>query len=193
MRAACVALLVCAFVCLAGCASSASDAAGGSRSTDGPILMPNRTAYSVLARQGDEVTDGFEVLHLDGDRSAVIESVRLVGAEGLELLGSKLAPPDRSIGAVQYMPTWPPADPQIDRASLVDATGARITPATAGYELLVGMRVTGQNEASRVGIRVDYTVGSKKYTIVLPAGVELCLSAEAHRRPSSCRVPDRLS
>lgn len=149
------------------------------RSEDGPMHVPAAHGGAVTLRTGAVFTDGFEILSVAGDKPATIESVSLVGNGGLELLGAKVAPPDRRVGFVQFLQGWPPIGPALRGTRLTDAVGASITPTapgTAGWELFVGIRVTGAGVVKRDGIRVGYTVAGEHFTATFPARLVVCTS-----------------
>lgn len=164
---------------------------GGGRSTDGPMVLGNPHGWATTGAVGDTFTDGMELLRLGGDQSAVIEDVRLVGDEGLELVGAKLAPPERAIGAVQYFETFPPTDDPVLDADLVDAEGTTITPmgeAGETWELLLGIRATREGYLVRTAVEVDYSVGDDEFTAVLPGHLAVCTSPDLERR-GDCPAP----
>lgn len=150
----------------------------GGRSTEGPLKVPPAHGSSVTLPVGTEFTDGFEILSLSGDTAAVIDSVELVDSPGFELLGTRLVSPARKLGFVQFVRGWPPASGSLRTAPVILAEGATITPTIlndgAGWELLVGIRVTGSGLLRRAGLKVDYTVGGEKFTATFPAEMVVC-------------------
>lgn len=153
---------------------------------------PQPHSYSIRKSQGDIFTDGFEVMRLSGTRSAVIESVELTGASGLELLGAAVVGPERRLGAVTTFEVWP-VTPSLVGAPVVDAIGAEITPVSrdsAGWELLLGLRVTADSTvASRAGVRVNYRIDGEHFTVVREAMIHVCTATDqlVHGR---CPTPD---
>lgn len=124
----------------------------------------------------------------------MIESVELVGDDRLELVGLSLSPPGgRSIGAVQFMPGFPPQDHEIHR--IVPAVGTTISPIEVdpqGWELLVGMRATTDDYLVRDGLQVTDTVGNQRYSQLLPATLAVCASPR-HEVDGECPLPKMLS
>jgi len=122
----------------------------------------------------------------------VIESIELEGADdGLELVGAKVAGPDRSYGAVQHFKTWPPKSYEpLESSAVIDAEGATITPHRAGWELLLGMKATKEGYLTREGIRVNYTVAGEKLSRVLPATLFVCSSDGKVDRANRCPLGD---
>lgn len=146
----------------------------------GPIRRTDPHVWSTVERTGSTFTDGMEVLYLTGVKPATLTSVELVGAEGLELVGVKLASPDRGFGSIQRM-DWPPRDPDLPQDSVLPVKGTEITPIdpkdnTGTWELLIGIRVTGKGYLVRKAVRVNYTVGGEEYSRVQPAGLAVCTS-----------------
>jgi hypothetical protein len=186
-----LAVAVAALMAVAAAAFAFTTGGEGGRRSDGPLDPGNPHGWSVTEPAGDTFTDGMELLRLHGDRDAVIEDVRLVGDEGLELVGAKLASPERGIGWIQYRPAFPPAnDPDLGDV-LVDAVGATITPLVedqGGWELLLGIQATGEGYLVRTGVEVDYRVGKNEYTVLLPAHLAVCTSPRLERK-GACPLP----
>jgi hypothetical protein len=184
------AVALAAILLLPGCVAGEQDTVPGSSLAPGPLNRPNAHSWAFSQPVGAVFPDGLEILRLNGDREAVIESVELVGDGGLELVGVRLSPPGgRSIGSVQFMPGFPPRDHEIHQ--VVPAVGTTITPIgqdPQGWELLVGMRVTRDAYLVREAIRVTYTVDGKRYAQVLPAGLAVCASPR-HEVDGECPPP----
>lgn len=164
--------------------------AGDERSTDGPMDPGNPHGWAITEPVGDPFTDGMEILRLDAGQDAVIEAIRLVGDPGLELTGAKLASPERGIGWIQYHDRFPPANDSLDVA-LIDAVGATVTPQAedqGGWELLLGIRATAEGYLVREGVEVDYRVGQKEYTVLLPGHLAVCTSPDFERN-GECPLP----
>jgi hypothetical protein len=165
-------------------------ACGGSPEA-GPMSPPNPHGWAITKGVGETFTDGFEVLRLRGDRPAVLDSVALVGSEGLELVGFRLAGPDRSMGAVQLVDNFPPRDPML--SDVRPANDTTITPVSKsgsiGWELLIGIKVVEEGYHVREGVRVDYTVDGERFSVVHPAQLVVCTSEKYHKR-GDCPFPD---
>jgi hypothetical protein len=170
-----------------GCATQVSS---------GPGLMSNPNdnewAWSTDAEVGETLTDGLEVLKLNGHRKAVIDSVKLVNAPGLRLVGAQLAGADRSIGAIQYLVTWPPQrSPYFDGVKLRPAEGATILPESRyprGYELLLGIKVTEPGFLQREGVAITYHIGEDQYREVRHGWLGVCTSPTFHKH-GTCPAP----
>lgn len=148
---------------------------------DGPLVVPEPHGWATTQPVGRVFTDGLEVLRLDTDQTATIESIELVGAQDLEIVGALLAPPPRTYGAETVMRSFPPRRPALfDRASLVEATGATIGPRAGagqmGWELLLGLRATAAGIGFRDGIRIVYSVDGTRHDATFPAEVSVCTS-----------------
>lgn len=177
---------------VAGCSDDPSDEqpdVRAERRTDGPITIPPEAGYSHSLPVGAEFTDGFWVLHLEGDEPARIEDVRIEASEGLEQLGVMLAAPARPIGSVQLDESWPPRHKFLPKRVMVDAIGAEITPHRDGWELLIGMKATGKGYLEREGVTVDYTVGDQAYSAHLPISVFICTD-EKFEKKGVCPLPE---
>lgn len=165
----------------------------GRRTDGGPMIAPNPHGWATSDRVGDVFTDGMEIFRLAGDAEAVIEDIRLVGDEGLELVGAKVAGPDRAIGAIMYNADFPPVDePDLRDAVLYDAIGATITPREkhpGGWELLLGIRATEEGYLVREGVEVDYRVGDDEYTVFWEAWLGVCTSPK-YEVDGDCPAPE---
>lgn len=147
------------------------------RDPDGPMrkVSPHGSATTLPVQT--VFTDGLEVLQLKGEEDATIEGVELIDSEGFELLGAKLAPPDREAGAIQIIDSWPPVDRDLDESTLVEAVGQEVTPIAqdpGGWELLIGLRVVEEGHLLRSGIRVLYEVDGEDYVLDIPAEFTVC-------------------
>lgn len=167
--------------------------AGTPRTEGGPMIVPDPHGWATSdAGVGDVFTDGSEILDLAGDQNAVIEDIRLVGDEGLELVGAKIVGGDRKIGAIQYNKDFPPTnEPELDDAVFYDAVGATITPEAVnpgGWELLLGIKATEEGNLVREAIEVDYRVGEEKYTVSWEALLGVCTSPE-YEVDGKCPLP----
>jgi hypothetical protein len=157
----------------------------------GPIQATNAHAWATTEPVGVTFTDGLEVLVLDGAQDAVIDSVELVGDPELELVGAMVAGRDRGeSGAIQIIHTWPPRGRGLNPDSLVPAEGATITPlpGNQGWELFLGIRPTEEGRWVRNGVRVTYTIGERRYSEYLPAGLIVCTDPKYHVA-RKCPVP----
>ena len=117
---------------------------------------------------------------------AIIDDVRMLGDDGLEIIGVKLAPPPRPLGSSQLINKWPPRQAgSFDADTLVDAQGATIGPAVGddemGWELLIGIRVVAEGVHKRDAIVVDYRVGDRLYSDELPAELVVCTDKKYER------------
>ncbi len=77
---------------------------------------------------------------------------------------------------------WPPKDPELDRDLVVPAIGAIIEPGPPGWELLIGIRVTGEGYLVRDAVRVTYEVDGTEYVWEQVASVAVCTSREVENK-----------
>jgi hypothetical protein len=141
---------------------------------------------------GKPFTDGFNVLELSGDQDAVITSVELVDAEGMEIVGAEIAGPDRGYGAVQHFKGFPPNDyAPLDPGAIVSAEGATLSPggSVGGYELLIGIRPVKSGFLERKGVRVNYTVDGEEFSRVLPSKLYVCSGDGKVDLEKRCKPP----
>lgn len=158
------------------------------------MVRPNLHAWATPKDVGERFTDGLEVLSFRGEHEAVIDSVELVGAEGLRVVGVRLAGPQRSLGSIQVM-QWPPRDPELAPSSIMPAFGVPLKPRRSGatYELLLGLEVTdeGSGYLVREGIRIGYTVNGTHYVQDLPAVLAVCTTPAAlDAETGECPLPE---
>jgi hypothetical protein len=165
---------------------------------DGPVAeppAPHGSTYTLP--QGTVFTDGLEVVFLEGENPAVIDSVELKG-EGLELIGLSLATPDRPGGVIRRMKGYPPRDPELPPEVIVPATGATIEPGKDNaYEILLGLKVTGQGHLINEGFWLNYTVDGKEFRDWYAYEIAVCtdksLETQGHCPPSHELDPSRRS
>ena len=180
---------------LAVCGAPVVGGCGGHQATGGPLVAPNGHGWAMSQPVGFEFTDGMETLHLNGNRSATLRKVELVGSDGLELLGVALVKPGRDVGTVQEIDGWPARDRHINPSDVVSpGIGATFTPARGNplgqsYELLVGMKVVRAGYLVRDGLRITYAVNGTSYTRYFPAQLTVCTSARFEKH-GSCPFPD---
>lgn len=163
---------------LAGCATG-----GGERDTqvgaDGPLRGSGAHGWSIDGGAGARFTDGLEVVDVASGSELTIKDIDLEGARGMRLIGAMVAPPPREFASLQYIPSWPPVDPDLDEVRLVDAEGAVLRAADdrdeQGWELLLGIEVTDARTATRSGIDVTYEAGGKTFVLSIPAELQVCV------------------
>jgi hypothetical protein len=164
------------------------------RPADGPVPAGPEHGFSVTRPTGTVLTDGFEVLYVEGEAPAVISDVELVNAEGFRLVGAMVAGADRKFDAVQLVDRWPPVADELDGVELVDAIGATLSPTSEnerGWELFLGIEVTGEGLLIRDGVRVDYEVDGHLFTVELPAQLVVCTDASVEVRKQCPLHPTR--
>ena len=145
----------------------------------GPMVVGSEQGSALTRPVGTELTEGVQVLWLEGDEPGTLKKVELVGGEeGVQLIGAEVLPPPRKAGAIQFLVGWPPQQTQeIDLSTAVPAEGARIgteSESEEGWELLLGLRVVKDGFWHRRFIRVTYQVGDDEYRVDLPTTLTLC-------------------
>jgi hypothetical protein len=157
----------------------------------GPLRDVPEHGYSLTVAEGETFTDALESLVVTGDEPAVLDAVELVDAEGLEVVGYQLIGPEREIN-LDWVPGYPPraADDEHLDESLIVPGDTPIQPGeTAGWELLLGIKVTEPGPLYRAGIRYNYTVDGVQYTRTVPAQLKVCTSPE-HLVDGACPPPE---
>lgn len=153
-------------------------AAACSPPDDGPMRVLPEHATLARGPVGTTFTDGFDVLHLEGDQPATILEVRSHHGDGLEFLGAMVAGPDRRLAAWAQLPGYPPSKRRL--GELVQAEGAVVDPLRRtrreiGYELLLGYRVVDDSAvSSRSSVEIVYRVGTKEYLWRSPSRLVYC-------------------
>jgi hypothetical protein len=166
---------------LGGCSDADSPKAGG------PMRGYPVHGYAITVAPGHTFTDGLESLVIRGDKPATLNSVELVGAEGMEILGYKLVGPERKVNG-QWWPGYPPKGRQLQQALVVPSTSAIRPHEPGGWELLLGIKVTKPGPLWRDGLRYTYTVDGVRYTKTVPAQLKVCTST-AQEVDGSCPPP----
>ena len=158
--------------------------------TDGPIDGVSGHGYSFSHSAGEAFTDGFEVLDVEGDEPATVESVELLGSRGFDLLGAMFVGPGREIGAIQLLFHWPPVPQDFGGAEIIEAEGATLSTESEnswGWELLVGMSAAREGRVTRDGVAVSYTVGGVRYRAELRGEIIVCSSPRSQDNQGRCR------
>lgn len=160
------------------------------RQTGGPLACDDcdRTATSILVRQGERASFGPVALSNNGTRPATLEGVRLLDVDpGFEFVGALVVEPDGT-GLVGVDVGYPPDDP-----------GGKTTP-VAGYvvdpaqgpedfvQVLIGATITGRGRYGARRIAVDYRVGIARYRAVFDDSLWLCTHRDVPE--DGCTNPD---
>jgi hypothetical protein len=146
----------------------------------GPLRDVPEHGYSLTVAEGETFTDALESLVVEGDKPAVLDSVELVDAEGLEVVGYQLIGPERKVN-LDWVPGYPPRerdDEHLDESLIVPGDTPIQPKETNGWELLLGIKVTQPGPLYRGGIRYTYTVDGVQYTKTVPAQLKVCTSPE---------------
>lgn len=142
-------------------------------------MLPFEHGYVVRYHVGEVFTDGMERIKLTGDQPATLRRVEIVGpsVDHFKVVGVLLAGPHRKIGSWQLADGFPA---QIrghgphPLGKLVPAEGARLAPGMVGSVLEIGLQVVKPGLAIRSGVRLYYTAGGQRYTVLLPASIANC-------------------
>jgi len=190
--------LVAAALLLGGAAAvgavvSQADTQDSQRDSDGPLRVPPVHGWSISAAPGERFADGLETLRVTGDKAATIEEISFVGDDGLRFLGAYVVGPDDRNAIVQILHQWPPRrSPTFEASSMKPAIGAEI-PASDGrsessWELLLGVEVVDESQGRlhREGVRIDYRIGSQRFTALFPA--ELIVCVDENTEPTECTL-----
>lgn len=133
------------------------------RPIDGPLQDVPPHGWSVEAKVGETIVDGFENLRTVNG-TARITAVTIEGDRSIELIGVMVSGAGREIGGIQQPKEWPPTDPEIGTPH--DAMGAVIESIEAqdfGTELFIAMKVTKTGQFLRKGIWIDYQSGGRNF------------------------------
>jgi hypothetical protein len=157
---------------------------GAPREGSSLTLYPDHTVGFLLP-PGVVATYGFDAVTLaDGTASVRLTGVRLVDAEGMQLVGVRLLGPDRK----QYSWTNASGFPSARGAGSVPAVGAVLTPGPRGWQLLLGLRGTTTGYMVAHGIRIEYEANGKRLTQTIPATLALC-GSKTLLRGGVCHPP----
>jgi hypothetical protein len=180
--AAVVALMATSAGALSGCSAADAPKDGG------PMRGYPVHGYAITVAPGHTFTDGLESLVIHGDKPATLDSVELVGADGMEVLGYKLVGPERKVNG-QWWPGYPPRGRELEQRLVVPGTTTIRPHEPGGWELLLGIKVTKPGPLWRDGLRYTYTVDGVRYTKTVPAQLKVCTSTE-HEVEGSCPPPE---
>lgn len=145
----------------------------------GPMGQNSPSGSILSIRLGHIWTDGQTALYLSGREPAVITAVRVVGGDpALQLLGVRIAGPDRRQAVTQEFFSYPPRVTG-NLGTVEAAVGAEILPTNEtrlhlGYELLVGYKFVSNVFSTRSEIVIDYSVSGSSYEAKIPARLVLC-------------------
>jgi len=149
-------------------------------SSDGPLSRPNDLGELCAPVPPDgSLTFGLETLTNSADTDVVVESVRLVEAEGISIIESRIVTiSDGQLGGtlVGLRSGFPPDELPGWSASIL-AEGAAILPADSTddvFNLVVGLRLdSGSSMGTASGLEVAYSVKSSHYTYRTSNSIEL--------------------
>lgn len=125
------------------------------------VPSPRGSGASTVFLGGGRVTYGMPILTLNRGATRIkVLGVHLVEAEGMRLIGARVAGPHRPVYQFIAVRGFPG---KYNRKS-VPALGATIRPPRRGWGMLVGLRVTpGRRQAVMQGVTITYRrVGHRK-------------------------------
>lgn len=164
----------------------------------GPLGQPGPDAawgWSASLEVDHRFADGQILLFVPEGVEVVIKDVEpLVSGEGLEPLGAMVVGPERDIGTVQQVDSWPPSDLDLG-VEPTEAVGAELAgdlaadpdlPEGRGWELLVGYRVVEAGRTTVQGYRVTYEHEGSDYSLVVPSTLAVCAVESADDGDDDC-------
>jgi hypothetical protein len=170
----------------------------------GPLGQPEHSAawgWSTSEPVGQQFTDGQILLFVPEGIEVTLTGVEpLLFGDGLAPLGVMVAGPDRQIGAVQQIESWPPADPELG-VEPVPAIGAVLAgtdavdpalPHGRGWELLVGYEVTAPGRTTVQGYRVTYLHDGRPYSLVIGSTLAVCASPTSASNDDECEPEETI-
>ena len=153
------------------------------------LLQPSKVLSAQPAAVGEAFGFGLVTLDVLGAGAIRLRGIEAVGDAAVEQLGVRLVLPGRTYASVDRTP-WPPLDPDIDPELIVPAVDAELrSGATAGYELLIGLRPAKPGKHLVAGFLVTYDEldadGEATRTRVqfMPTGLGLCVGEQ---QPRTC-------
>ncbi len=159
----------------------------------GPVRSTDRNVLSFPRRAGTIFSYGVAVVVNTGDRVAVLRRATLAEpSEGLETLAVRVGGPKRRFALVSGDVRWPPREaPQQDLRPL---EGFRLATADEphtdpGAELLFALRVRRPGRYTTKGVQLEYTVGDRRYTQLVPTALAVCATARRPPPGPKCPLP----
>lgn len=138
--------------------------ARGGYEPDGPLASERRTSIATRQAVGTSMTWGTVMPMNPTNQDIVLESIELSEpARGLTVIG--LGVSDPRAGAVGTADGYPPTGVEPREVS-----GTVLSPATGPspfVQLVIGVRLDAPEGGSISGLRIRYSVGSRRYETVL--------------------------
>ena len=140
----------------------------------GPVRSPFEHGYLVQPPRRRGVHRRYGTDQLEGDQPAVLRRVEIVGpsVDHFKVVGVLLAGPHRKIGSWQVADGFPSGVSGLGK--LVPAEGARLAPGMVGSVLQIELQVVKPGLGIRSGVRLYYTVGGRRHTVLYPASIANC-------------------
>jgi hypothetical protein len=142
---------------------------GTAPTAGGPLLPPVALEVNMHVAPGGDGTWGVPLVAPEGAEPAILESVNpATEPAGLTILGISAAViGDTSVGtAAGYPPTGMALEPVEGMTVPPLGTGPRV-------QLIIGVRYTGPDVGYIEGLRVNYSVGDRRYEAVIDATLQV--------------------
>ena len=129
----------------------------GAAGEAGPVCMP--------AQGSSEFSYNLIRLRNDAGKDLEITDVKVLGNDGFVLTDAVVTTGEQPIATVTR--EWPPPDSQLVWSNRSTAVGTRLPPSRAtgdSWQLVLRLRLADDRALARMsGVRVDYTVGTRRY------------------------------
>jgi hypothetical protein len=137
---------------------------------DGPLVAPSAISVEFELAAGRAGTWGVVLPANPTASSITIESIELVDARGLELIGMLISDPDRD-GGIGTLDVYPP--PGIHARPVEGAVLPQVGSGDPHRQLLIGCRLTGTDAGSVEALRVLYRHAGTRYEVELAYGLRV--------------------
>ena len=139
----------------------------GVRHVDGPLDGASLSAGPVcMTAQGStEFSYNLVRLRNEAGKDMRITDVAVLGNDGFVLTDAVVTTGEQPIATATR--EWPPPDSQLVWSNRSDAVGTRLPPSRStgeSWQLVLRLRLADDRALARMsGVRVDYTVGTRRY------------------------------
>ena len=186
-------LLLAAAVVLVALAGGAYLLISGRGPSDGgPLENPERIGFSLRQHPGDTIGYGIPMAYNDGKELVTLRNVRLLGeSDGLQVVESHAAGPERSKTGAATSETWPAPDEFYDLRPVAGTeVPPRLTPGgEKGVQFVFALRYPKLGEFETTGVEVQYTAGGKDYTTKIDTAFRVCVVPDREDLKGPCRPP----
>ena len=172
-------LLLCVVLLAAGC----SGGKDGDRA-DGPLTGSLPGEVGIPVEVGQVVTVGYTSLFNPGDTAAMVEGVRLLPPDRIELVGvhTLLLPQDGGgiAGTLEFPPKHYPSRPLAEQNVVAPAVPLAPGEPEPNLQVLVGVRTSRPGVFQTDEVEVTYTVGDRRFVEAFPVKMILCAPTAAY-------------